>query len=69
MIATQRITLVPLTLAQLEMGLRSIKELAIDLDIPLVETLMDGVVEKNMFIDADVDEYGVSSIWNDRKNR
>ena len=46
MIATQRITLVPLTLAQLEMGLRSIKELAIDLDIPLVETLMDGVVER-----------------------
>ena len=45
MISTQRINLIPLSLAQLEMGLRSIKELAIDLDIPLVETLLDGVVE------------------------
>jgi [ribosomal protein S5]-alanine N-acetyltransferase len=46
LISTQRINLIPLTQAQLEMGLRSIRELAIDLDIPLVGVLMDGLVER-----------------------
>lgn len=45
-IITQRVELIPLTVEQLEISLRSIRELAIDLDIPLVETLVSGAVER-----------------------
>lgn len=46
MIKTERLTLIPLTLQHLETGLTSIKDLAIDLDIPIVEDLISGAVER-----------------------
>lgn len=46
MLNTRRLQLIPLTLNQLKTGLRSVKELAIDIDLPLVETLMQGAAER-----------------------
>lgn len=46
MLNTRRLQLIPLTHNQLKTGLRSVKELAIDLDLPLVETLMQGAAER-----------------------
>lgn len=46
MIKTERLTLIPLTPQQLESGLESIKSLAADLNIPIVEDLISGVAER-----------------------
>jgi len=46
MLTTSRLQLIPLTLDQLKLGLGSIKELAVALNLPLVDTLMQGVAER-----------------------
>jgi ribosomal-protein-alanine N-acetyltransferase len=42
MIKTQRLTLIPLTMQNLETGLGSIRQLSTDLNIPIVADLMEG---------------------------
>lgn len=46
MIKTERLKLIPLTLKQLETGSSSIKQLAAELNIPLVENLISGNAER-----------------------
>lgn len=46
MIKTERLTLIPLTVRQLELGSSSIKQLAAELNIPLVENLISGNAER-----------------------
>lgn len=42
MIKTERLTLIPLTRQNLETGLASIKQLSIDLNVPIIADLMSG---------------------------
>ncbi len=46
MIKTERLTLIPLSIHQLETGLASIKQLAAEMNIPLVENLISGTAER-----------------------
>lgn len=43
MIKTKRLTLIPLSFQNLETGLESIKQLSIDLNVPIIADLMSGV--------------------------
>jgi [ribosomal protein S5]-alanine N-acetyltransferase len=52
-LTTGRLTLIPLTLAQLKSGLDSIKDLSLDLEIPLVESLFDGKVHRAVTMKVD----------------
>jgi RimJ/RimL family protein N-acetyltransferase len=52
-IKTQRLTLIPLTLAQLKSGLSSIKDLSTILEVPLVESLFDGKVHRAVAMKVD----------------
>jgi RimJ/RimL family protein N-acetyltransferase len=45
-ISTQRLTLFPLTLEQLKMGMISLNDLSANLGVPLVASLFDGVVQR-----------------------
>jgi len=45
MIRTERLTLIPLTMQQLETGLVSVRDLAAQMNIPLVANLMQGDTE------------------------
>ncbi len=50
MIKTERLTLIPLTLKQLETGLKSIKQLALELNIPIIENLISGNTERAVYM-------------------
>lgn len=58
MIKTERLTLIPLTRQNLETGLASIKQLSIDLNVPIIADLMSGdaagAIDKKLVIMRDL---------------
>ena len=42
MIRTHRLSLIPLTMQQLETGLESVKQLSVDMNLPIVSDILDG---------------------------
>jgi len=57
MIKTERLTLIPLTRQNLETGLASIKQLSVDLNVPIIADLMTGeaaaAIDKKLVLDCD----------------